>query len=176
MHGERRTDRILQHAQLCKYVIVVDTAMIVCVCGGGGGRVRERESVCGGGWGGGRRGKSIQYIKKATDLFTDTEIVSYMAIDHDHVKKWAKPEQSKLRPVLHIVHGFDDHDIALYDVADYDWETWGEWSVCNATCGGGQRSRSRRCVDSVSGSQDQSQCTGNGEQTESCNTHTCAST
>ena len=98
-----------------------------------------------------------------------------MAIDHDHVKKWAKPEQSELKPVLHLVHGFDDRDIAVYDVADYDWETWGEWSACNATCGGGQRSRSRRCVDGVSGSQDQSQCTGNGEQTESCNTHACAS-
>ena len=68
-------------------------------------------------------------------------------------------------------------DVALsLDVADYDWETWGDWSVCNATCGGGQRSRSRGCLDSVSGSQDQSQCKGNGEQTESCNTHTCAST
>lgn len=61
----------------------------------------------------------------------------------------------------------------LFDVADYEWERWGEWGACNATCGGGQRSRSRRCVDSVSRSEDRSQCTGKDEETEPCNTENC---
>ncbi|KAK7100531.1 A disintegrin and metalloproteinase with thrombospondin motifs adt-1-like [Littorina saxatilis] len=58
--------------------------------------------------------------------------------------------------------------------AVYSWETWGAWTSCSVSCGGGQRSRSRQCVDSVSGSQGHNQCQGDGDQRERCNTDICS--
>ena len=100
------------------------------------------------------------------------QITSFSAL------RWSRPCQisASSNHVVFFPHALCTHDLAVSDVADYDWVTWGEWSACSATCGGGQRSRSRRCRDSVSGNQNQTRCTGNDEETERCNTENCAST
>ena len=52
------------------------------------------------------------------------------------------------------------------------WSEWGGFTPCSRSCGGGVRSKVRECVlpDLRSG---ESQCQGEGELTEDCNTHTC---
>ncbi|XP_067655539.1 sushi, von Willebrand factor type A, EGF and pentraxin domain-containing protein 1-like isoform X1 [Haliotis asinina] len=52
---------------------------------------------------------------------------------------------------------------------------WGEWSKktqCSASCGGGTRSRSRRC-DSPPPDEDGDTCVGVSEETEECNNDAC---
>ncbi|KAK6753200.1 hypothetical protein RB195_012659 [Necator americanus] len=48
-----------------------------------------------------------------------------------------------------------------------EWGLWGEWAVCSATCGGGERSRLRACYGG------NRRCSGSSVQTESCNTNEC---
>ena len=52
------------------------------------------------------------------------------------------------------------------------WSQWGGFTPCSRSCGGGVRSKVRECVlpDLRSG---ESQCEGEAEFTEDCNTQTC---
>ena len=50
------------------------------------------------------------------------------------------------------------------------WGKWGNWSVCTKTCGGGTRSRTRKCVKKCKKGKD---CVGLSEQSEHCNTKCC---
>ncbi|XP_013387914.1 SCO-spondin [Lingula anatina] len=50
-------------------------------------------------------------------------------------------------------------------------ETWGVWSQCSVSCGGGSRTRSRSCTDGLYGGR---QCVRSDyEQTEICNSYGC---
>ncbi|KAH9512416.1 A disintegrin and metalloproteinase with thrombospondin motifs 2, partial [Bulinus truncatus] len=49
------------------------------------------------------------------------------------------------------------------------WGPWGEYSSCSRTCGGGVRSRTRRCTSPRSNS-----CTGESVSYESCQTKACS--
>ena len=52
------------------------------------------------------------------------------------------------------------------------WTQWGSWGTCNKPCGGGIRTRSRRCV--VAGTATVvSGCQGSGSQSGVCNTGGC---
>ena len=55
------------------------------------------------------------------------------------------------------------------------WTEWSEWTVCSVTCGGGKRSQTRQCVDSVSGEILPDSSCGNesSEVLEDCNTNKC---
>lgn len=57
----------------------------------------------------------------------------------------------------------------------YSWEMWSAWTACSATCGGGQRSRSRRCVDSVSKveARGDGSCPGLNTRNEPCGRQKC---
>ncbi|KAL8598953.1 hypothetical protein ACOMHN_006763 [Nucella lapillus] len=70
---------------------------------------------------------------------------------------------------------FESENINLVcSPVDYQWGQWGAWSTCSVTCGEGERSRTRPCVDSVSKTENDTQCTGNRQETQRCNLTTCA--
>ena len=53
-----------------------------------------------------------------------------------------------------------------------EWTEWGEWTPCSKSCAGGQRRKFRQCVDNGV-TVDESQCTGDHESSEECNTQDC---
>ncbi|KAK3550975.1 hypothetical protein QTP70_011460 [Hemibagrus guttatus] len=55
---------------------------------------------------------------------------------------------------------------------DGQWAEWGEWSECDAECGGGVKIRSRSCSNPPPKNGGQ-ECEGMTMQTQSCNTHQC---
>ena len=52
------------------------------------------------------------------------------------------------------------------------WSSWGTWSSCSATCGGGQHERTRSCSNPTP-SNGGNECSGNSIQSDDCNTHAC---
>merc|ERR1712174_10897 len=52
------------------------------------------------------------------------------------------------------------------------WAQWGEWGQCSATCGSGQRERTRLCVDGEN-VVDDGLCKGRNIHIEACNTNEC---
>ena len=60
---------------------------------------------------------------------------------------------------------------SLLLLVDCEWETYGEWSSCSKSCGGGNKMRSRTKTTYASkGGQD---CVGDSIQTEICNEVPC---
>ena len=57
---------------------------------------------------------------------------------------------------------------------DGNWGQWMSWSTCSKTCGGGMRTRKRKCDDPGPSSGGQ-QCTGKEEEEEDCKTNPCPS-
>ena len=59
-------------------------------------------------------------------------------------------------------------------VADVDgsWSAWTSWTECSRLCGGGTRTRHRRC-DSPAASGTGQECDGHSHQLADCNTHSC---
>ena len=49
---------------------------------------------------------------------------------------------------------------------DITWSSWGPWSTCTKSCGGGRSERQRSCAGG-------SGCSGDGTQTKLCNSNTC---
>ena len=55
---------------------------------------------------------------------------------------------------------------------DGAWCSWGEWSECDASCGGGHRTRTRSCTNpepKCGGDP----CPGDDYDIEECNTEAC---
>ena len=52
------------------------------------------------------------------------------------------------------------------------WGSWTNWSSCDATCGGGQRTRQRYC-NNPAPSGGGSDCAGTNSEQEICNTGNC---
>ncbi|XP_076081406.1 coadhesin-like [Mytilus galloprovincialis] len=52
------------------------------------------------------------------------------------------------------------------------WSEWGVWSLCSASCGMGNRTRSRLC-DNPPPSYGGEYCNGNNVDSDTCNTHAC---
>lgn len=55
------------------------------------------------------------------------------------------------------------------------WSTWHDHSRCSASCGGGVRTRARKCHGGRD-SDDYRHCGGAAYRTEPCNTHPCPGT
>jgi len=53
-----------------------------------------------------------------------------------------------------------------------NWGCWSDYSLCNQTCGGGQKSRSRSC-DNPATAHGGKDCPGKREMTTNCNTQPC---
>ncbi|XP_046560771.1 A disintegrin and metalloproteinase with thrombospondin motifs adt-1-like, partial [Haliotis rubra] len=60
--------------------------------------------------------------------------------------------------------------ISILLTVDGTWLSWGAFSECDLTCGGGLRSRKRDCEGPFFGGTD---CTGNDEEQELCNEQNC---
>ena len=56
-------------------------------------------------------------------------------------------------------------------VVDCVWGAYGEWSSCSATCGGGERTRSR--TEDTAAANGGAVCSGSAIETESCNSALC---
>ncbi|XP_032777784.2 semaphorin-5A isoform X1 [Daphnia magna] len=56
---------------------------------------------------------------------------------------------------------------------DGQWSDWGDWSECTASCGGGFRSRLRRC-DNPPPQHGGTDCSGCGVEYQTCNVHSCS--
>ena len=52
-----------------------------------------------------------------------------------------------------------------------EWEDWGEWSQCSATCGPGIKFRARSCNKPVAGGNET--CLGNATEAKVCNLDNC---
>lgn len=52
-----------------------------------------------------------------------------------------------------------------------EFEIWGEWTECSATCGGGRRARERICK--INDNAVYVECTGDLLDIENCNTQPC---
>ena len=59
----------------------------------------------------------------------------------------------------------------LIFVVDGIFMAWTEWSSCSQPCGGGERWRDRQCDGPYYGGNN---CTGDFEEIEPCNTHSCS--
>ena len=55
---------------------------------------------------------------------------------------------------------------------DGQWSEWGAWSACTETCGGGTQTRTRLC-NNPAPSNGGSDCTGDSQQSQACNTDAC---
>ncbi|XP_013411295.1 uncharacterized protein LOC106174328 isoform X9 [Lingula anatina] len=55
---------------------------------------------------------------------------------------------------------------------DGNWGSWGNWSLCDATCGGGNRIRTRSC-DNPAPDNNGTFCIGSATENESCNNASC---
>ena len=53
-----------------------------------------------------------------------------------------------------------------------DWSSWGDWSSCSVSCGGGTQTRSRTCSN-PSATYGGSDCSGSTSDSQSCNTDNC---
>ena len=53
-----------------------------------------------------------------------------------------------------------------------EWNTFGDWSECSATCGGGVQSRERTVKQEAENGGHN--CTGEAREETPCNTHNCA--
>ena len=52
------------------------------------------------------------------------------------------------------------------------WQDWGEWSECTATCGKGLKMRARPCFNPESGGE--KVCPGSSTEVEECEDAECA--
>ena len=62
----------------------------------------------------------------------------------------------------------------VFAVLPAQWQVWGDWSQCTASCGQGLKMRARSCFDPESGS-DQA-CSGSSTEVEECNEEECTGT
>ena len=53
---------------------------------------------------------------------------------------------------------------------DCEWTEWSSWDDCSETCGNGSQSRSRNSTGPFYGGEN---CTGDGEETQQCNSIEC---
>lgn len=57
--------------------------------------------------------------------------------------------------------------VSLSILVAASWSTWGSWSGCSATCGGGRQARTRQCRNGNT-------CIGTATQYRDCNKQTCS--
>ena len=53
------------------------------------------------------------------------------------------------------------------------WSSWGWWSVCSKTCGGGISFRKRKCYKPKCPDSVNKKCSGNDYEEIKCNDHCC---
>ena len=57
------------------------------------------------------------------------------------------------------------------NAVDCEWDAWGSWGSCSATCGGGTKSRSRSQAQQAANGG--AACTGSSSKTKACNQNAC---
>ena len=62
----------------------------------------------------------------------------------------------------------------IFAVPSAQWQDWGDWSKCTATCGQGLKTRARACFDPEFGSN--KMCPGSSTEVAECNEEECKGT
>uniref|UniRef100_A0A914XU72 Uncharacterized protein n=1 Tax=Plectus sambesii TaxID=2011161 RepID=A0A914XU72_9BILA len=119
-------------------------------CQGGG--ICQRNRICGGGG-----------ICECSGLSVDTKTC-------ESIEPIEPIEAIDERPILLLNQDLDQNSSSC------DWATWGAWSNCDKTCGGGTHQRTRNCIgDTGSGNVTSAACLCTGElaETEPCGAEPC---
>ena len=67
-----------------------------------------------------------------------------------------------------MVTNFESYNVAAIAA---EWQDWGHWSQCTASCGQGLKIRARGCSEPEFGGD--LLCSGNGTEVEGCNSAEC---
>ena len=67
-----------------------------------------------------------------------------------------------------MVTNFESYNVAAIAA---EWQDWGHWSPCTASCGQGLKIRARACSEEASG--DNVQCLGDPTEVEECSSAEC---
>ena len=62
--------------------------------------------------------------------------------------------------------------MTIYFTVDGNWTLFGNWTECSKSCGGGMKSRARKCTN-PSPNHGGNNCFGNATEISSCNTEDC---
>lgn len=66
-----------------------------------------------------------------------------------------------------------EYYVYYHPAVDGKWGRWTDWSQCDATCGGGNKRRTRVC-DNPAPRNDGKQCIGNPIENHTCNNNKCS--
>ncbi|XP_060565319.1 properdin-like [Ruditapes philippinarum] len=143
-----------------------------------------------GGWGNTKSVIRDEQQGAAKAEYTDTDIVSgteyrYFWFSWDSntiaVGKGSTPYTNELMSWNGLAHDVNYISIGIgygtdgywkFMIVDGNWADWGTWGSCTTTCGGGSTERTRACTNPPA-SNGGSQCTGDTEQTTTCNSQNC---
>ncbi|KAK6991172.1 SCO-spondin [Biomphalaria glabrata] len=146
-------------------------------CGGG---VKERHRICIGPFYGGRycEGVLVDNITcNSQDCPVDGILTSWTS--WSQCSATCMGTQSRNRTCVGPFYGGKDCQSLLFEsqpcnnvscAVDGTWTVWSEWSPCSLSCGGGSRTRSRKCVGILNGGKN---CDGNSEERQLCNSEGC---
>ena len=87
-------------------------------------------------------------------------------------ERQVKRMSAELQTVVGVKRSHNQVNLFVYTAVNGAWSSWGEWSACSISCGGGEQAREREC-GSPAPSKGGDECKGEGRETELCNTDKC---
>ena len=69
---------------------------------------------------------------------------------------------------------YNSIDLSIAFAVDGNWAGWAAWSGCSVSCGGGKRSRTKRCTNPAPAYGGKT-CGGSGREEQTCSTNNCPS-
>ena len=104
-------------------------------------------------------------MARSSDFATATMLLRQLPVMATRLKRL--PAQSL---PIQVALTFKAESISFPGV-DGEWQEWGEWSHCTASCGQGLKIRARACSEPEFGGN--YECPGNGTEVEGCSSDEC---